>query len=375
MAAIAATGISAGLAGASAGTAHAAGVRPAGVHLATVAPPAAPSYSTTGGLLGVAGSSDKSAWAVGYAGQGDAPKILMLHWNGSAWSRVTRPSVLNGPGEISAITVVNSRDAWAVGFTGNVGGTIHSLLLHWNGSAWTQVTSPAPVKDGLLSAVTATARGGYAVGSYYTGESAFDTWSLTLRLTGTKWSRIAARTNDVTLDGVATTSARTTWVTGNEVGMITGALARWNGKGWSWTSFPLEGQYHPLYGIAAGPGGSAFAVGANENYPSSPPLSMKWIGRAWEKVTVSAPTGSGLSAVTFAPGGTAWAAGSAGGSLIVRWNGREWARVTSPSPEPDTQLYAIGFSAADYGWAVGYTYRLAEAPKTVILHWNGHAWS
>lgn len=363
-----------------AGTAQAAAVHPAAVHLAAAALPAATSYSTTGGLLGVAAAANNSAWAVGYAGGISSPKILMLHWNGSAWSRVTKPSVLNGSaGQISAITVVNSKDAWAVGFTGNPVGTIHSLLLHWNGRAWSQVTSPAPVKDGALSAVTATTTGGFAVGYYYTGGSALDYWSLTFRLTGSKWSRIAARTNDVTLDGVATTSATTTWATANEVGMITGGLAKWNGNGWSWTPFPVEGQYHALYGIAAGPGGIAFAVGANDNYPSSPPLSMEWTGHRWEKVTVSAPTASGLNAVTFAPGGGAWAAGAtsvAGGhTLIVRWNGHEWTRVTSPNPGPQTQLYGIRFSAANYGWAVGYSYASSGAAKTVILHWNGHTWS
>lgn len=372
MAAIAVTGIAAGLASVAAGAAPAgAYTRPQSISL-----PAGTSYSTAGGLLGIAAIGDSSAWAVGYAGAAEAPKILMLHWNGSAWSRVTQPSVLNGSaGEISAITAVNAKDAWAVGFTGSPDGTIHSLLLHWNGRAWTQVVSPAPVKDGMLSAVTATTKGGYAVGSYYTGESALDYWSLTFRLTGSKWSRIAAKTDDVSLDGVATTSATTTWATANEVGMITGGLAKWSGNGWSWVSFPVEGQYHALYGIAAGPGGIAFAVGANDNYPSSPPLSMKWTGHKWEKVTVSAPTGSDLHAVTFAPGGVAWAAGSAGGSLIVRWNGREWARVTSPSPEPDIQLYGIAFSAANYGWAVGYSYSLAGPAETLIVHWNGHSWS
>jgi hypothetical protein len=96
--------------------------------------------------------------------------------------------------------------------------------------------------NAALSAVTATAGGGFAVGYYYTGEAAVDYWSLTFRLTGSKWSRIAARTNDVNLDGVATTSATTTWATANGVGMITGLLAKWNGSRRSWASFPVEGQ-------------------------------------------------------------------------------------------------------------------------------------
>jgi hypothetical protein len=379
MAAIAATGVSVGLASVAASTAQAAPVHPAAAHRAAAPVPAGTSYSTNGGLLGVAAAASNDAWAVGYAGRNSSPKILILHWNGSAWSRVTRPSVLESAGQLSAITVVNSRDAWAAGFTGNPLKTIHSLLLHWNGTTWSQVTSPAPVKDGALSAVTATTKGGFAVGYYFTGPSAVDYWTLSFRLAGSKWSRVAARTDNAGFEGVATTSATTTWATANAVGMLTGGLARWNGKGWTWTSFPVEGQYHALYGIAAGPGGTAFAVGANGNFPSSPPLSMKWTGRKWEKVTVSAPKGGGLNTVTFAPGGTAWAAGStslaAQHTLIVRWSGRKWARVASPNDGPETDLYGIGFSAAKYGWAVGYSFSSSGTAKTVILHWNGRSWS
>jgi len=63
---------------------------------------------------------------------------LILHWNGNAWSQVASPKVLAGTaGQLSAITVVSATDAWAVGVTGSVGsGKDHTLLLHWNGKAW-----------------------------------------------------------------------------------------------------------------------------------------------------------------------------------------------------------------------------------------------
>jgi len=100
---------------------------------------------------------------------------------------------------------------------------------------------------------------------------------------------------------------------------------------------------------------------------------MKWTGKAWVKVTVGAPTGSGLSPVTFAPGGTAWAAGEAGGhTMILRWNGREWARLGSPS---SGVIYGLGFSSSGYGWAVGTSATSSGTEKTLILHWNGHSWN
>ena len=337
----------------------------------------ATSYDEAGGLNGVAAAAGNNAWAVGYAGNSTAPRILMLHWNGSAWSKVTsrQLKLIGAAGNLSAIAVVNARDAYAVGYTGSTTGTTHTLLLHWNGSTWSTVTSPAPVSGGALTAVTATTKGAWAVGYYATGPSALDYWSLAFRRSGATWSRVSSNANDLTFAGVATTSAGTSWAIGNRVAMITGGLAKWSGTGWNWVhSFPVRGTYHSLNGIAAGPGGIAFAVGANGNVPVTPALSMRWTGRAWVKAPVSAPAGSLLDAVTFAPGGTAWAAGSTGQApTIVRWNGREWTRVTTPAGT--AQLTGTGFSAANDGWAVGEATLTSGGTRTLILHWNGRKWS
>ena len=367
--AIAATSISVGLSSVITGPASAAPVRPA-----------ATAYSTAGGLNGAAAVSNSSAWAVGFAGNSFAPKILMLHWNGTAWSRVTSPSVLTATGELSAITAVTAKSAWAVGYTGGIGtGKNHSLLLHWNGSTWSQVTSPAPVTGGNLAAITATAKSGWAVGYVNTNPSAPSCCAgtpLVFRWNGSGWSRLTTKLgNGSGLNGVAITAANTAWAIGSPTAMITGALTKWNGSAWSWVTDPVAGPYHPLYGIAAGPGGAAFMVGTNNNLPG-PPISAWWNGKAWKQVTVSAPNGSGLNAVAFAPGGSAWAAGLArsGSSvhtLVMRWNGAAWTRVSSPGT--GEELNGLAFSASNYGWAVGNT-TTSGSDRTVILHWNGGAW-
>jgi hypothetical protein len=342
----------------------------------------ATSYSTAGSLSGVAAVSNASAWAVGFTGSGASPRILMLHWNGRGWSRVTSPGLLTGAGGLSAITVVNSKDAWAAGYTGNPGKTTRTLLLHWNGSAWSAVTSPAPVANGSFNAVTATASSGWAVGYYYTPPgSAVDYHALAFRLSGSRWTRVTAGLGGggVTLTGVATTTGKTstTWSIGDATGTIYGGVAKWNGKSWNWLStFPVQGAYHGLWGIAAGPGGIAFAVGSNGNVPETPAPSMEWTGKAWQKVAVSAASGSSLNAVAFAPGGAAWSAGSTGlYTLVMRWNGHAWARVSAPSPGHGNQVDGLGFSASSYGWAVGQEWSSSSAYKTLILHWNGRGWS
>lgn len=376
--AVAATGISIGVFSALAGSGHAM----AGVPLAAVRP-AATAYSTAGGLNGASAVSDSSAWAVGYTGKTSAPKILMLHWNGTAWSRVTSPRVLTATGQLSAITAVSAKSAWAVGYTGlNGTGKNHSLLLHWNGSTWSQVTSPAPVTGGSLAAVTVTAKRGWAVGYVNTDPGAplcCAGTPLVFRWNGAKWSRLATKLGKGSyLNGVASTGTNSAWAIGGPLAMITGALAKWNGSAWSWITDPVRGAYRPFYGIAAGPGGTAFTVGADNDYPLGPAISARWTGKAWHQVSVIAPNLSALNVVAFAPGGTAWAAGSypAGGgsrTLVMRWNGKAWTRVASPGTGEG--LNGLAFSASNYGWAVGTTMSASGSDRTVILHWNGKTWT
>jgi len=38
-------------------------------------------------------------------------------------------------------------------------------------------------------------------------------------------------------------------------------------------------------------------------------------------------------------------------------------------------LSGLGFAAPGYGWAVGSTSSASGTSKTMILHWNGKAWS
>jgi hypothetical protein len=360
--AIAAAGISIGVSSAVAGPVHAA----AGVSRAA-ARPAATAYSTAGVLYGASAVANGSAWAVGYAGKSSAPKILMLHWNGKAWSRVASPGVLTRAGELNAITVVNAKDAWAAGFTGGFTNTTRrTLLLHWNGRAWSEVTRPAPI-PGFLNAVAATASGGWAVGGVPNGHN----WPhpLALRLSGTTWSRVPVPLV-LEVTGVAITGTNAAWAIGATEQQF--KFARWNGRKWAWefSITPVQDTYI-LGGIAAGPRGAAFTVGYE--FPAGGPqvpAILKLAGSTWKKVPVKAPSNAVLSAVSFAPGGTAWAAGSTGlATLILRWNGSAWTRVASPSPGSGDTLDGLGFSSARDGWAVG-----SSGSDTLILHWNGSTW-
>ncbi|HEY6791612.1 MAG TPA: hypothetical protein VI365_30295 [Trebonia sp.] len=372
MAAIAATGISVGLVSVVAAPARAAATSPATPETQTAA-----TYSTIGDLLGVAAGATNNAWAVGYTGQDTSPKILLLHWNGSSWSKV-RFKDSGAAGELSAVTVVNSKDAWAVGYTDSLYGTPHTLILHYNGSTWNPVTSPAPIAGGSLTAVWASTKQVWAVGYSDTGPSVVQTFPLSFHLSGTRWSVIrSSKDGGDAFDGVTTTTSGITFASGLYTGMITGFLERWNGSSWGYTSFPESATYHWLNGVAAGPDGTAFSMGFSTAADSYDVIAVEWNGHSWVKAPVSAPKGSSPDTVAEAPGGTMWSggsysSGSSGHALILRWSGKKWIQVTSPSTS--AQLSGLGFASAKYGWAVGET-PYSNGSKTYILHWNGSTWS
>jgi hypothetical protein len=56
------------------------------------------------------------------------------------------PSPSPGPlgSFLDAVTATSANNVWAVGDYETSGPIIHTLILHWNGKAWTRVPSPSP---------------------------------------------------------------------------------------------------------------------------------------------------------------------------------------------------------------------------------------
>src|SRR5579863_6143378 len=93
-------------------------------------------------LLHVSAVSASDAWAVGET-QATPSRSVILHWNGTAWSKVAIPGPsVNGLVGVSASSADN---AWLVGVhCSDQCATQTTLILHWNGTAWARVPSPNP---------------------------------------------------------------------------------------------------------------------------------------------------------------------------------------------------------------------------------------
>jgi hypothetical protein len=112
-------------------------------------------------LFGVVAVAPNNVWAAGYYTQqvnSTRPtKTLIEHWDGTSWKIVPSPNI--GPhsvyqsNELWGITAVSSNDVWAFGafFAGDGSGQQSSLVLHWNGTAWSIVPSPNPTNSSFRS--------------------------------------------------------------------------------------------------------------------------------------------------------------------------------------------------------------------------------
>jgi hypothetical protein len=114
-----------------------------------------PQFSTASFLRGVSGGTSAGVTAVGAVSAGGHNVPLIEHWNGTQFVRVAEPV---NSGDLAAVTVLSSTNAYAAGETG--GGT--TLVEHYNGKQWAQVPTPDPPDGGFFSSVAAAPSGSFA---------------------------------------------------------------------------------------------------------------------------------------------------------------------------------------------------------------------
>lgn len=152
-----------------------------------------PSARGPNSLSGVAVTSGSNAWAVGYYASGSTDQGLILRWNGGAWTQVTSPQPGSGPtfNILSKVAATSATNAWAVGYYGGL--YQQTFIVRWHGSSWRQVTSPdpgGPFGQSIIEDVAATsASDAWAVGFYGNGSHG---GTMILRWNGTAWTQVTS---------------------------------------------------------------------------------------------------------------------------------------------------------------------------------------
>lgn len=223
-------------------------------------------------LTAVAASSRSNVWAVGWfksRATGDL-RTLVLHRDGSIWKRVRSPNpgpAAVGENVLYGVSAVSPTDVWAVGYFTDPGER-RALILHWDGSQWSRFDPPSPPgSPGLtLTAVSASsASNAWAVGYFYDGMAQ---QPLTLRWDGVQWSLESGPSlpESVVLFGVTTLSDTNASTVGYRGCCVYRSLiANWVDPNWQVVD-PSPNPGAPrgdtvLRGVDAKSPGSGWAVG------------------------------------------------------------------------------------------------------------------
>ncbi|MGD0193492.1 MAG: hypothetical protein ABSC35_01365 [Candidatus Dormibacteria bacterium] len=330
--------------------------------------------------------STSDIWAAGQSvvGATQTGQALVEHWNGAAWSIV--PVQHAGDSDmdwdrsedLTSVDAISSNDAWAVGFypanrpAGDVPSTVNVLTLveHWNGTAWSIVPAPDATKSDNLNSVSGDssndvwAVGGATYGLAYGAGSGAGTMSYDAPLVehwnGSTWTIVPAPTigldphNPAALAKVA-------------AGLASGADEN-----------PASADFTSVHAISPD---DVWAVGIRsftnpdqETYTGDQTFTEHWDGTKWSVVAapdVTVPETSSsaeddLQAVTGSDGDV-WAVGRAQpiGTLVLHWNGTAWSILPSPQTGENGVLETVADLAPNNVWAAG----------DEIDHWNGQTWS
>ena len=281
-------------------------------------------------LLDVTAMSSDDVWAVGFSELG--PRGLIEHWDGTQWSIVPPADPGTRFWTFEGVAAVAPDDVWAVGntATGESGGT---LIERWDGSAWSVVPSPSPEPRPLtsqpyssLDAVAAvSADDVWAVGEATNVAGAGASNTLVEHWDGSAWSVVSSpdvlSEKGVPFDhllSVAASSQNDVWavgIHGDDYGIGGGGdhvlIEHWDGNSWQVVDAPVVGVWNRFYGVSASSDG-AWAVGSYEDESGevSGALIERWDGSAWTVPDGPVAPGAGFIGVATRPSGSVWAVGS-----------------------------------------------------------------
>jgi hypothetical protein len=344
---------------------------------------------TNGILKGVTCASPSDCWAVGTYSN-NFSHTLIEHWDGASWSIVSSPNASNTQDNfLNGVTCASLSDCWAVGnyFNGSV---YQTLTEHWDGTAWSVVSSPNPsdsnANEITFNKVTCSSSSDcWAVGNYFNGsvyQTLIEHWD------GTAWSVVSSPNNGAStanlLSAVTCASSSNCWAVGS---YYTGSAVQtltehWDGTAWSIASSLNTSvtQDNYLTGVTCVPSSDCRAVGYYYNGSVYQTLIEYWDGTNWSVVISSnagAPTGNFLNGMTCGPSSDCWAVGeydngSTVQTLIEHSDGTSWSIVSSPntSATRGNILYGVTCASSSDCWAVGYYYGPDGLP-TLIEHWDG----
>ena len=340
---------------------------------------ASPNPTGNDGLATLTAISPANLWAVGSATSlSSSSATLTEHYNGTSWRVVPSPNPAGGRyDDLTGVSGTSASDIWSVGMEFVNSSHSFPIIEHYNGTAWSLVSSAQPTQVGDLSAVAAlTPANVWAVGNGHTpaGVNA----PVVQHYDGTGWTEVPTPvTTPGLLTSVTAVSASNIWAVGSQpvpTGIGRSGLAmHYNGT--SWTVSPLPAPKVPVNGewelsaVSAGSAGDVWATGfvSNADGLVEHAIVEHFNGTRWSLTRApdlgpNYPINTFNTVLALSPSNV-WAIGqSATGNqtkpvvpLVEHFNGTRWTVQAAPSLSGNSILSFDGLVSTGSGrlWSVG----------------------
>ncbi|MFM8237650.1 MAG: hypothetical protein ACKOBG_07840 [Actinomycetota bacterium] len=289
----------------------------------TLVTPPLPVGTTESGLYGVTCASTASCWSVGRVKISGTWRRLLLRWNGTAWATATSPLPIGTTDSALFGVVCTATDnCWTVG-RATASGVTRRMVLRWNGTVWSAVLTPAlptgTTSSELYGVACASTASCWAVGKRLVNANLTEL-PLVLRWNGSAWSNATTPLpGDAIggyLTGVTCAGPADCWAVGLD-NLYSGprrSMLRWNGTAWSIvnTTLPLGTSSSVLADVTCFASTSCWAVGTVLVSGSWRRLVQRWNGTAWSNVSTPLPvntTASRLSGIGCVTSTNCWTVG------------------------------------------------------------------
>jgi hypothetical protein len=344
-----------------------------------------PSPPGSARLSSVSATSPRNAWAVGTIQNGpqEVAAPLAEHWNGKSWRVVPVPDgVYHYENRLFSVSAVSAGDAWAVG--NSFGRPIHlqpsaPLAEHWNGRSWTAVATPKPPPGATFSSVADLGPDdAWAVGSFSSQVAPYS-HTLIEHFDGTAWHIVPSPdpgTETNALFQVAASGPDDIWATGEDsVSLASPTLTlaeHWNGHRWSVVPTPDDptASFNDLESLAVRSPTNAW-TGVSTSGNANGDFFAHWNGKTWRKVAGFGDLRGEIALLGLAivSPDQVWAAGGYQGIMTGRWDGTRWRRVPTPAPGRAANLLEAitTVPGGNELIAVGYQENVVMQGRTLIL--------
>jgi len=307
-----------------------------------------PSPSSFSFLFGVTAIASNNVWAVGTWVNGSVPETLVEQWNGTSWTQMPSSNPSTQDNELFSVSAFSATDVFVVGEQSQGFGTpLQSLAQHWNGTAWTDLTTPnlgGTGADNEILGVNALEAGhavGVGFGNFVSGSTPRQgvAWDLLAAGASTETTQSGPGTGDNALLAVARSGAGL-WAVGYWRGTVAGPRetmvfpATWNSATHALTWGPMGASESPsginnaLLGVTAISPYTFWAAGYDTNGASVNQTLMEAYcarnfsmtgpsgahGNSAFSVTVTVKNGDGSTATSY--GGTVHFTSSDGAATL-----------------------------------------------------------